>query len=228
MIGAAPRRAAPGRSPMKQLARWFVQGLIVLLPLATTVWVVTHVFNEIDALFTLSHRALPGGGSTGQGEPVPGLGFAFAIVTITIVGWLASLFVGRWLVRLTDWLIGRVPLVSSLYLTLRDILRAVAGDRKTFDRPVVVTLFPGGTAKVLGFVTRDDLHEIGLPGEVAVLLQQSLNFAGNLVIFPKGQVRALDVDAGRFFTFLMSGGLAGHLAKDAAPDSMPRLDDPEK
>ena len=206
---------------MKQFARWFVQGLIVLLPLATTVWVVTHVFNEIDALF---HVNRPGH----EGESVPGLGFALALVTITCVGWLASLFIGRWLVKLTDWLIGQIPLVSSLYRTMKEMLQAIAGDKKTFDRPVVVTLFPGGTVKMLGFVTHEDLSELGLPGDSAVLLQQSLNFAGNLVIFPKAQIRALDVDSGRFLTFIMSGGLTGKLQKPADDDALPRLLEPPK
>jgi uncharacterized membrane protein len=206
---------------MRQLARWFVQGLIVLLPLATTLGVVTYVFNKLDGLF---HIGRPDEPTVGLG--IPGLGFALAVVTITAVGWLASFFVGRWLVRLTDWLIGRIPLVSSIYGTIKEFLQAVGGERKTFERPVVVTLMPGGSAKVLGFVTRDDLAEIGLPGEVAVLLQQSLNFAGNLVIFPKEQVRALDVDSGRFFSFIMSGGLTGALNKTPLPDDFPKLEEP--
>jgi hypothetical protein len=60
-----------------------------------------------------------------------------------------------------------------------------------------------------------------------VLLQQSLNFAGNLVVLPKSQVRALDVDSGRFLTFLMSGGLTGHLSAPPEEDKFPRLDEPE-
>jgi uncharacterized membrane protein len=190
---------------MRVLARWFVQGLIVLLPIVTTIWVLTNVFVWVDDLFPVR---------------TPGLGFVCAVVTITLVGWLTSLFIGRWIVRGTEWLLERIPLVRSLYSTVKDFFNAVSGQRKTFDRPVVVSLFPGGSPKVLGFITRDDLSEIGLPGDVAVLLQQSLNFAGNLVLFPKDQVRALDVDNGKFLTFLMSGGLTGELA--ATPGTRPR------
>lgn len=201
---------------MKQLARWFLQGLIVLLPLATTIWVVTHVFNEIDALVSVPR---PGK----EGETVPGLGFALALVTITATGWLASFFFGRWLVRLTDWLIARIPLISTIYRIAKDILQAVAGDNKTFDRPVIVSLDPGGAVKMLGFVTRDDLAAIGLPGDVAVLMQQSFGFSANLLVFPKSQVRAIDVDSGRFLTFIISGGLTGAFEKTPAADPVPRL-----
>lgn len=201
---------------MKQLARWFLQGLIVLLPLATTIWVVTHVFNEIDALIRVPR---PGH----EGETVPGLGFALALVAITATGWLASFFFGRWLVRLTDWLIARIPLIRVIYRVAKDVLQAIAGDNKTFDRPVLVSLDPGGHVKMLGFVTREDLAEIGLPGEVAVLMQQSFGFSGNLLIFPKSQVRAVDVDSGRFLTFILSGGMTGSFERSPAADPVPRL-----
>jgi uncharacterized membrane protein len=203
---------------MKQLARWFLQGLIVLLPLATTIWVVTHVFNEIDALFRV-----PGH----ETEAIPGLGFAFALIAITLTGWLASFFFGRWLVRLTDWLIARIPLIRVIYRIAKDVLQAIAGDNKTFDRPVVVSLDPGGAVKMLGFVTREDLAAIGLPGDVAVLMQQSFGFSGNLLIFPKKQVRAVDVDAGRFLTFILSGGMTGRFEKTPDSDPVPRLLPPE-
>lgn len=191
---------------MRPFARYFVQGVVILLPIVTTIWVLTNLFLWVDDLFPIR---------------TPGLGFVCALISVTIVGWLASFFAGRLLVRGTEWILDRIPLVRSLYHTVKDVLQAIGGERKTFDHPVVVTLTPGGSAKVLGFVTRHDLAEIGLPGEVAVLLQQSLNFAGNLVIFPKAQVRALDVDSGKFLTFLMSGGLTGDLAPAAATPSVP-------
>lgn len=202
---------------MKSLARYLVRGTVVLLPIVTTLWLLIRFFvwvndlvlDKVDHLFPVH---------------TPGLGFALAVVVMIVVGWFASHLFGRWLEKITDWLLGQIPLVSTIYGTVKDILQAVGGEKKTFDRPVVVTLFPGGTAKVLGFVTRDDLTSIGLPGEVAVLLQQSLNFAGNLVIVPKAQVRELPIDSGKFMTFLMSGGLTGELTGGAASaPHFPRL-----
>ncbi len=191
---------------MKRLSGYFVRGLVVLLPIVTTIWVLTNVFKKIDDAFPF---------------PAPGLGFALAIGVVLLIGWLCSMILGRWIEQLTDWAMSEIPLVGSIYGTVKDVLKAVGGEKKTFDRPVVVTLFPGGTAKVLGFVTRDDLSEIGLPGEVAVLLQQSLNFAGNILIFPKAQIRALEVDAGKFMTFVMSGGLTGDLSARPATAQLP-------
>jgi len=197
---------------MRQLARYFVQGLVVLLPIVTTLWILTSIFKYVDDMFPMK---------------TPGLGFVCAVVLTTVVGWIASRFIGRWLVHAAEWLLEHIPLVASLYRTIKDVLQAVAGDKKTFDRPVLVTLFPDGDAKLLGFITRDDLSEIGLPGDVAVLLQQSLNFAGNLVIFPKERVKPLHVDSGRFLTCVLSGGLTGGL-DHAPPPAAAVAEPPEK
>jgi len=186
---------------MKMLAKWFVQGLIVLLPLVTTIGVLAYLFRKVDDLF--------------PGIQVPGLGFVCAVLIVTLVGGLTSFFIGRWLVKMTEWVVDRLPFAKPIYHTVKDVLQAIGGDgkeKKTFDRPVLVTLSEGGTAKVIGFVTRDDLAEIGLPGEVAVLLQQSFNFAANLVIFPKAQVRPLKAEASKVVTFIVSGGMTGGLA----------------
>lgn len=207
---------------MRTLVRWFIQGLIVLLPIVTTIYVLTRAFDWIDSKM----QAQMAGQEHGLGHALstPGLGVLFAVLIATLVGWLSSLVLGKWIVRVTDWVVGRIPLVSTLYGIVKDILRAVGGQNKSFDRPVVITLFPGGTTKILGFITRDDLAAIGLPGEVAVLLQQSLNFAGNLVIVPKDQVRALPIDAGAFMTFVMSGGLTGELSATPKKESFPAIE----
>ncbi len=194
---------------MKKLAHYLVRGTVVVLPIVTTLWLLTEFFKWVDGLvFDRVDHLFP--------LHTPGLGFALAVVAMIAAGWFASHLFGRWLEKITDWLLSQIPLVNTIYGTVKDILQAVGGEKKTFDRPVVVTLFPGGSAKMLGFVTRDDLSQIGLPGEVAVLLQQSLNFAGNLIIVPKEQVRALPIDSGKFMTFLMSGGLTGELTAGAA------------
>jgi uncharacterized membrane protein len=194
---------------MKSLARCFAQGLIVLLPIVTTIAVLTWAFRKLDDLFPVQ---------------TPGLSFVAALATVLFVGWLTSLILGRWAVRVTDWVARKIPLVSWLYGTVKDVVQAFGGNRKLFDRPVVVSLFDGGAARMLGFVTCDDLGALGLPGEVAVLLQQSLGFAGNLVVVPKSRVQALQVPSGEFLKFVLSGGVAGRGAK-VERDAFPRIGD---
>jgi len=180
----------------RKLAGYFVRGLVVFVPGALTVFAVAWVFTRLDAVLR----------SVLQIE-IPGLGLAVTVVFITVVGFIASHVAGRRLFRLIDAVFDRVPLIRLVYSSTRDFVHAFAGEKRSFDRPVVVDLTPNGP-RTLGFVTRDDLASLGLAGEVAVYVPQSYNFAGSLLIFPRERVRALNLDASAAMAFIVSGGVA--------------------
>ncbi len=96
-----------------------------------------------------------------------------------------------------------------LYNSIRDLVEAFAGEKKKFDKPVLVTLGPGCNAKVVGFMTRESLDNLGLKDHVAVYFPQSYNFAGNVLLFPKEEVKPLDIESSEAMTFIVSGGVAG-------------------
>jgi uncharacterized membrane protein len=74
---------------------------------------------------------------------------------------------------------------------------------------VLVTLYPEGSAKALGFVTRQDLSMFGLADHVAVYFPQAYNFAGHLLVFPRDQVKPLGLESSDVMTFIVSGGVSG-------------------
>jgi uncharacterized membrane protein len=182
---------------VKRIIGYFLKGLLVFVPAALTifaaVWAVTRLDTLLRDLFKVD---------------VPGQGIAITVLGITVIGFLASHWVGRRLFALVDSLFARVPLVKLLYGSLRDFIAAFAGERKSFDKPVTAEIAAGGP-KVIGFVTREDLACLGLPGEVSVYLPQSYNFAGQLLIFPAERVRPLPVDSSAAMAFIVSGGVAG-------------------
>ena len=81
------------------------------------------------------------------------------------------------------------------------------GDKKSFDKPVLVTLSPGSNIQAVGFITKESLQNIGHADEMAVYLPQSYNFAGNLIVVPKDQVSLLEADSGDLMAFIVSGGV---------------------
>src|SRR5262249_32948247 len=117
--------------------------------------------------------------------------------------------VGRSIIELTDGLVGRLPLVKLVYTSIKDLVSAFVGDKKRFDTPVAVTISPGTGARVLGFVTRDSLARLGMPDMVAVYFPQSYNFAGYLMLVPRGNVERLHLPAAEVMTFIVSGGVSG-------------------
>jgi uncharacterized membrane protein len=179
---------------MRLFLRYFLRGLVIVVPIALTVWVVYITFTWIDRLIK---------------APIPGVGFAVTIVSITAVGLLASNFVGRRVLQFTEGMFSRAPLIKILYLAVKDLVEAFVGDKKRFNRPVVVSLTSDGSAKTVGFITRDDLTFLGMRDHVAVYLPQAYNFAGQLLIVPAGQVTPVEGESSNIMAFIVSGGVSG-------------------
>ncbi len=182
---------------MKCLMNYFLKGLLVFVPVALTIFAFVWVFTQLDSLFGNLFRI-----------KVPGLGLVITLVGITVIGFLASNFVGRKFFELIDKLFTRVPLVKLLYSSLKDFIEAFAGEKKSFDKPALVELTAGGP-KALGFITRDDLEFLSLSDHVAVYFPQSYNFAGSVLIFPSDQVTPVDIDSSEAMAFVVSGGVSG-------------------
>jgi len=180
---------------MKRITRYFLEGLLVLLPLVATIYVIYAIFKKIDSIYEFT---------------IPGMGFLLTIVTITIVGFISSNFIARKAVRLMDNLFAQLPFVKMIYTSIKDLIGAFVGDKKSFDKPVLVTLSPANNIQAVGFVTRQSLEYLGFADKVAVYLPQSYNFAGNLIIVPKEQVTPLTADSGDIMAFIVSGGVAAH------------------
>lgn len=178
---------------MRRISRYFLEGLLILVPFVVTVFVIYTVFQKIDGLFHFS---------------IPGMGFVATLLLIFLVGFVTSNFLTRKLVALADTLFSRVPLVKMIYSSIKDLLNAFVGDKKSFNKPVQVTLAPDSGVRAIGFVTNDSLENLGIEGSVAVYLPQSYNFAGNLIIVPKDQVTPLDADSGDVMAFVVSGGVS--------------------
>lgn len=178
----------------KLLVRYFLRGCLVTAPLGLTVYIVWMVLSAVDRLLPL---------------PLPGLGLVVTLTLITLIGVLTSNVVGRSVVELADNLLGKLPLVKLVYTSIKDLVSAFVGDKKRFDTPAAVTISPGSGARVLGFITRDGLGQLGMPDYVAVYFPQSYNFAGYLMLVPRAQVEVLHLPASEVMTFVVSGGVSG-------------------
>jgi uncharacterized membrane protein len=88
-------------------------------------------------------------------------------------------------------------------------VNAFVGEKKRFNKPVFVNILPDGTVRVIGFVTRESLDNIGMADMMAVYITQSYNFAGNLIVVPKEQVIPIEIESGKVMTFIVSGGVSG-------------------
>ena len=138
----------------------------------------------------------------------PGVGVAVIVLAIILIGALASNFVIRRILHLTDSIFTRAPLVRILYSAIKDLLEAFVGNKRRFDRPVMISMTEGGEVRFFGFVTREDMSDVALPDHVAVYLPFSYTWDGSLVIVPKSRVQPLQADSASIMALVVSGGVS--------------------
>ena len=177
---------------MSRLLNHFFRGVVLLAPLAFTVYVCVRVFATIDGWL---------------GIPIPGVGFVATVALITLFGFLASSFITRQMLSMVESVLERLPFVRLLYSSTKDLLNAFVGEKRRFDKPVLVAPYASGEARALGFITQETLTSMGMLEHVAVYLPQSYNFAGSLLIFPTSAVTVLDAESADVMAFIVSGGV---------------------
>ncbi|HEY47029.1 MAG TPA: DUF502 domain-containing protein [Anaerolineae bacterium] len=179
---------------MKKLTAYFFRGLLFLIPIVVTIYILYFVFSKVDQIFRFN---------------IPGLGFLLTLVLVTTIGFLVSTFIARGAANVIDNLFRRMPIIKMIYSSIKDLVNAFVGDQKRFDRPVMVEVLPGSGVQIMGFVTRDSLENVGLAESIAVYIPQSYNFAGNVIVVPKEQVTPLEIESGKVMAFIVSGGVSG-------------------
>ncbi len=177
---------------MSRLLNYFLRGLVVVVPLALTVYVCVMIFTTIDSWL---------------GLPIRGIGFLLALALITLVGFTASSIITRSVVASLDRVFDRLPFVRLLYSSAKDMLNAFVGEKRRFDKPVLVSLTGDGTLKVLAFLTSDSLAPLGMADLVTVYMPQSYGFAGHILVVPANRVERINADAADVMAFIISGGV---------------------
>ena len=177
---------------MARLLNYFVRGLVVVVPLALTIYVCALIFITIDSWLAL---------------PVRGAGFVLALVMITVVGALASSIVTRSLLTAVDKLFDRLPFVRLLYSSAKDMLNAFVGEKRRFDKPVLVSISNDRAVKVLAFLTSESLASLGVEDSVTVYMPVSYGFSGHIIVVPADRVQRIYADAAEVMAFIISGGV---------------------
>jgi uncharacterized membrane protein len=195
----------------KKLIQIFFQGLIILAPIVITAWAVISLFNFIDGILpNLLNLLFPGILQTdmfGYPKSIPGLGFLVVIAIVMLVGYISSTFIVSKLVELFDNILERTPGVKIIYTTVKDFFEAFAGNKRKFDKAVLVSIEAIDVWRV-GFITHEELSEFGLNEYIAVYVPQSYAFAGHLYMVKRERVRILsDVTSSDAMKFAISGGV---------------------
>ena len=182
------------RKILGKIARYFFNGTLFIVPLVATAYFVFVSFQWLDSRLNL---------------PYPGVGFAIILSAITIFGYFTSNFAFKTFSNWFDHMVNRIPLVKLIYSSVKDLLAAFVGEKRKFNKPVLVTINKENNLHRVGFITQSDLTELGLPDMVVVYFPQSYAFAGDHFVVPKESIRPLDVSGPVAMKFIVSGGISG-------------------
>jgi uncharacterized membrane protein len=187
-----------------KLLQYFLQGLLVIAPVAVTIYAVYSIVSFIDnqvPIFTARDES-------GQVYVRNyGLGFLAVIVGIIVIGYLSSFFIQNRVFNLFDSVLKRTPGIRFIYSTTKEFFEAFAGEKKKFNKPVLANIDDNDVWRV-GFITQEEAKDFGFTDYVAVYIPMSYSIAGNVYILPKARVRRVtNINATDAMKFAISGGV---------------------
>ena len=185
---------------MKIVIKYFLRGLLYIVPVAVTVYVIVEAFILIDNL-------LPVG--------IPGAGILALFILITVMGLAGSIIITQPLKNQANKLLNRAPLIKTIYTAVRDLVSAFVGQQKSFTEPVRVRLYDNSQVERIGFVTDRDLkHALGITDDlITVYVPHSYAFSGQLFLVPANSVKPIDASASSVMKYIISGGVSQMDAK---------------
>lgn len=199
------------RSTFAIILQYFLQGLLVIAPVGITLWVVISLFNVVDSFLpNIIHNLFPQfipRNADGSLREFPGLGFVVVIFFVFLVGWLSSLFIFNRLLAMFDRLLEKTPGIKYIYSAVKDFLQAFAGNKKKFNKPVLVCVDDTDVWRI-GFVTHHEMSEFGMPDHVTVYVPLAYAVTGTTYIVPRTRIKPLHhISAAEAMKFAVTGGV---------------------
>ncbi len=178
------------------LLRSFLQGLLLLSPIAITAYILYSAFNGIDNMVPFVPRGR-------------GFGVIFIVVLVTGVGYLGTrFFVGKWLFDAFEHLMERTPGIKYIFSSVRDVIKSFVGDKKRFNKPVWVCVNVNPEIWRIGFMTQRDMTYLGMENKVAVYLPHAYAISGWVIVTEGKYVKPVkEMTAGEAMKFAVSGGI---------------------
>ncbi len=190
---------------MASIKRTFIKGLITIVPITATVFLLVWLFQTTEKILANTIKSL----LPNNIAYVPGMGLIFILILIFIIGFVLNAWVARWLFNLGEKIVGKIPLIKTIYNSVKDITAMFAQSKGDIGK--VVTVDFDQNRKLVGFLTRDNLDGLNLvkdnSGYVAVYLPMSYQIGGYTVLLPKEQVTEVDIPADRALSQCVTGWL---------------------
>ena len=200
------------------MRKYFITGLLILVPLAITVWVLNIIIGTLDqSLLLVPERWQP---RTFLGADIPGLGTILTVLIVFVTGLLTNNLVGNWLVKQWEKLLHRIPVVSSLYGSVKQVSDTLFSSSGNSFRTAVLIEYPRQGSYTIGFLTGVPGGDVAnhLVGDyVSVYVPTTPNpTSGFFLMMERSQVKELDMSVDAALKYIVSMGV---VAPELAPQS---------
>lgn len=160
---------------MKRIRNWFISGIITIIPIAITVYLIGKVVELTDHIFVPVLQPL-------TSINIPGIGFLLAFIFIVFIGALTSNIVGNKLKSLVDKLFSRIPIIKTIFVPLKQIVENLSSKTNNSFRQVVLVEFPRDNCYSIGFLTNDSIEMLS-SNRVPVFVPTTPNPTNGFLIY---------------------------------------------
>jgi len=185
---------------MRKLLSMFLAGLITLLPVVISIYLIWWLFIRIDGILAPLLKQI-------WGYAIPGIGFLITIALIIFVGFMATNIIGRKLFLWWEKILIKIPLLGKIYSTVKRITRAFLSPGKTSFNKVVLVEFPHSEAYSIGFITNDEFPFLE-EDTYSIFVPTTPNpTSGFFIVVPRDKVKILDITVDQGFEIIISAGM---------------------
>lgn len=202
--------APPKKTFLQRIRTYFLTGLVVASPVGITIYLVLAFLNLVDRNIK---PLIPPAYNPDTYLPfqLPGVGLVFLFLILTLLGFLAANFLGKTLIRIGEKILNRMPIIRSVYNTLKQIFETVISEKKGNFQEVVLVEYPRKGLWAIAFISGENTGEIQskLKDDVVnVFLPTTPNpTSGFLLFVPKKDIIRLDMTPDEGAKYVISAGL---------------------
>lgn len=206
----APERRSKGGGILGRLRGHMIAGILVTAPVAITLYLALLFLGFVDSQVT---PLIPSEYNPNTYLPfgIPGLGLVIVLLFLTIIGWLARGIVGRFILQQGEVLLGRMPIIRSVYGAIKQIVETVVSQQSEAFRQVVLFEYPRRGCWAMGFVTgktQGEVQNVTSDEVVNVFLPTSPNpTSGYLLFVPRRDLVELSMTVEEGIKMVISGGI---------------------
>lgn len=193
-----------------RLRRYFFTGIVVTAPIVITLWCAWWILTFLDSLIA---RIIPPDYNPNTYLPfaIPGMGLIVTILFFIVVGWFARNFLGRLIIRASEYIVERMPLINTVYKAVKQVFEMTIGTQSTAFRDVVLFQYPNASSWTIGFVTGTtpgEIQSVGNGSEVLnVYSPVTPTTAGFIFFIPRKDLIFLSMSVEDAIKLIASGGI---------------------